>query len=400
MARKKQKLGLEKMLGEEVSERMVALDTLAKRDKLQPRASFDDDLAEDYKGNMHAPSSGARVLNSQGTPWPPIEVWRDEIDGETFLFLGDGYHRVEAATRAGITHFQALIRPGTLRDAWVHSLGANAEHGKRRTNADKRRAVEQALSDASLAAMSSRRVAEICKVSKTFIENMRRELDITRDTVLVERGGTVYEMDTSDIGASAPKRREGEALVAVELTKTKLPKKQPSKPSAPRYKASAATFCKSLEELEDRFDIIATTGAGVLSWREVADHHERLLSPEGHICLFVGLSQAPSAIMAHALTGKIELVSMLSMQASSETIALVFGRRGKPRPHLPTQTLGANWASRILDFLEVGPKSTLLDSAPSIDAEFAYAALTKGARVTLVTGSQGRARNIRAALGL
>ncbi len=398
MARKKQKLGLGNLLGDEVSERMVAISELAKRDKLQPRAAFDDQLAEEYALNMHASSPGARVLNDAETPWPPIEVWRDEIDGETFLFLGDGYHRVEAASRAGLTHFQALIRPGSLRDAWMHSLGANAEHGKRRTNADKRRAVEQALGDATIAAMSSRRIAKICKVSKTFIDNMRAELGVERDTVMVERGGTVYEMDTSDIGA-APKRREGGALVEVEVTKTKAPS-SPREQAKPRYSDTSVTFERELDEVNETFDLIATKGAGVQAWRELADHHDRLLSSSGHLALIVRLTQAPSAIMAHALTGKLELVSMLSMQTPEPTIALIFGRRGRPRLHLPTQTLGVNWASRLLRMLDVKRAGRMLDSSTDIDAELAYAALTEGAHVTLVSTSPAKERNIKATLGL
>lgn len=39
------------------------------------------------------------------------------------------------------------VRPGSQRDAILYSLGANAAHGRRRTNADKRRAVQRMLSD-------------------------------------------------------------------------------------------------------------------------------------------------------------------------------------------------------------------------------------------------------------
>jgi hypothetical protein len=43
--------------------------------------------------------------------------------------------------------FESLITPGKLRDAVLHAIGANASHGLRRSNSEKRKAVHAMLND-------------------------------------------------------------------------------------------------------------------------------------------------------------------------------------------------------------------------------------------------------------
>ena len=70
------------------------------------------------------------------------------FDG-TDYWLADGFHRFWAAKEAGLTEIYEEIHPGTLRDAILFSLSANSKHGLRRTNADKRKAVQTLLDDPS-----------------------------------------------------------------------------------------------------------------------------------------------------------------------------------------------------------------------------------------------------------
>jgi len=74
---------------------------------------------------------------------PPVVVFYDG----TAYWLADGFHRVAAHVKAGRESVLADVRQGHRRDAILHSVGANAAHGLRRTNADKRRAVEILLRD-------------------------------------------------------------------------------------------------------------------------------------------------------------------------------------------------------------------------------------------------------------
>ena len=62
------------------------------------------------------------------------------FDGEVY-WLADGFHRCHAAIAAGIEEIAAEAREGGRRDAILHAVGANATHGRPRTNEDRRRAV-------------------------------------------------------------------------------------------------------------------------------------------------------------------------------------------------------------------------------------------------------------------
>jgi hypothetical protein len=67
-------------------------------------------------------------------------------DGAEY-WLADGFHRVHAAQKLRRLTIAADVRQGTRRDAVLLSARANAEHGLRRTNEDKRRAVLTLLAD-------------------------------------------------------------------------------------------------------------------------------------------------------------------------------------------------------------------------------------------------------------
>ena len=79
----------------------------------------------------------------EGSKFPPIVVFSD---GGSY-WLADGFQRIEAAKVVGYRDIEAQVRPGTLRDAILHACSANATHGERRTNADKRKSVLTLLHD-------------------------------------------------------------------------------------------------------------------------------------------------------------------------------------------------------------------------------------------------------------
>jgi hypothetical protein len=104
--------------------------------------------------------------------FPAIVVFDDGRN----LWLADGYHRLEAKRKAGHNVIEAEIRRGTARDAILYAIGSNATHGLRRTQADKRRAVERLLRDPDWARWSDRKIAEIAKVDHKTVGTIRREL--------------------------------------------------------------------------------------------------------------------------------------------------------------------------------------------------------------------------------
>ena len=97
------------------------------------------------------------------------------------------------------------MRTGTLRDAVLFSVGANAAHGLRRTNADKRRAVETLLADAEWSAWSDREIARRCCVHHDMVAVARKSLADSASEKPAERTyttkhGTPATMNTANIG--------------------------------------------------------------------------------------------------------------------------------------------------------------------------------------------------------
>lgn len=96
----------------------------------QIRASIDQQVVADYAEAMTA-----------GATFPPIVLFHDG----NHYYLADGFHRLMAAQRNQFRDIDADIRPGTQQDALWFALGANRDHGKRLTEADKTHAVAIAL---------------------------------------------------------------------------------------------------------------------------------------------------------------------------------------------------------------------------------------------------------------
>lgn len=125
----------------------------------QSRAVLSQLVIEDYK---------EAVL--EGAVFPPVDVF---FDGETY-WLADGFHRYFARSAAGKLTIEAVIHEGGLRDAILFSLGANAEHGLRRSRADKQRAVLTLLRDPEWWKWSDRVIASKANVSQVCVSSWRK----------------------------------------------------------------------------------------------------------------------------------------------------------------------------------------------------------------------------------
>ncbi|MEM1349667.1 MAG: hypothetical protein AAGI01_13990, partial [Myxococcota bacterium] len=172
----------------------------------QPRVQLDDATLNEYAERMALDEDTGAVVDPEGRVWEELVVYNDE-DG--VLWLADGFHRMHAALLAGLAEFQVRYKSGSQRDAVRYSLGANATHGKRRTNADKRRAVERALRDEQWSTFTDARVAQLCKVTKTFVGNVRRELEsehaIPFQEILVSADGREFQRAPQPRSASPSK---------------------------------------------------------------------------------------------------------------------------------------------------------------------------------------------------
>jgi ParB-like chromosome segregation protein Spo0J len=111
---------------------LIAISEIRQEGSTQSRAAIDPATLQDYADAMRA-----------GATFPPVTMFHD---GEAY-WLADGFHRVRAAFAAALKTIEADVRQGARRDAVLHSVSANAQHGLRRTNDDKRRAVLTLLGD-------------------------------------------------------------------------------------------------------------------------------------------------------------------------------------------------------------------------------------------------------------
>jgi hypothetical protein len=159
----------------------IRIDTLVIDPAIQQRADgLDRSIAESYAEDI---KSGCRL--------PPCIAFDD---GEK-RYLAEGFHRIAAMRSLDREAVDCDLRKGTREDAIMLACGANAEHGARRTNADKRQAVTTMLGLRSQ--WSDRRIAEICKVDHRFVGHMREQLG----TVPTTTGGVSPR--------SEPEPREG-----------------------------------------------------------------------------------------------------------------------------------------------------------------------------------------------
>ncbi len=127
----------------------------------QMRVEMKPDVVRDYADEMVA-----------GAIFPPVVVYHDG----SIYWLADGFHRVAAARKIERETIEAEVREGTARDAIIHGIGANASHGLRRTQADKRRAVERLIRDEEWSKWSNRQIAKVAKVDHKTVGKIRREI--------------------------------------------------------------------------------------------------------------------------------------------------------------------------------------------------------------------------------
>ena len=126
---------------------------------MQIRVKMDPDVVQDYLEAMKA-----------GKKFPPLLTF---FDGASY-FLADGFHRLHAARELKTPKIACEVREGTRCDARLAACAANQEHGLRRRNDDKRRAVQVVLELQS--EWSNRMIAEYVGVGHTFVDIMRHEL--------------------------------------------------------------------------------------------------------------------------------------------------------------------------------------------------------------------------------
>ncbi len=212
----------------------------------QPRVELNQETVAEYRDAYRA-----------GAVLPPVTLF---FDG-TEYWLADGFHRFFAARDAGLTSIYEDIIPGTQRDAILYSLSANSKHGLKRSNADKRKAVQTLLDDPEWAKWSSNEIAKRCAVSNHFVDDLRKsylgEIQDSQSpaTRTVQRNGTTYQQNTANVGKS--KRDEW---------REPAPESKPE-PQGPDEEAPPAytPLDEAMDTVRELQDALALANAGTLN---------------------------------------------------------------------------------------------------------------------------------------
>jgi hypothetical protein len=165
----------------------VPLDRISTDTESQARVKIRTRVVRQYAAAM------AEQLAEGGLCFPPIVLFTGERD----YWIGDGFHRVLAARRAGLTEIAASVQSGSRRDALLYSISANSAHCLPRTNADKRRAVSLLLADPEWRQWSDREIARRCQVDHKVVSRVRPRASGAEPQMRarkVQRGDQVYEM--------------------------------------------------------------------------------------------------------------------------------------------------------------------------------------------------------------
>lgn len=126
------------------------------------------------------------VFLQEADPFPPLEVYRD---AEGHIYLTDGFHRHNSKKENGFKKALCEVKEGTLRDAILRSTQVNQGHGVRRTQKDKRRAVEILLNDKEWKEKSNNWIAEQAGVSEFLVRTLRPAADTGKSKTVRTRSG-------------------------------------------------------------------------------------------------------------------------------------------------------------------------------------------------------------------
>jgi ParB-like chromosome segregation protein Spo0J len=185
-----------------------------------------------------------------GEQFPPIEVYHD---GEQY-WIADGWHRFWAANAAGLEEIEAIVHQGGELQALEAGCGANASHGLRRTNADKRYAVEICFERLGYEGKADRVIADLCAVSHTTVARVRKERKGRKSAST----GTMCQLNEEAGGDSEPEE-EAPKRVGKDGKARKAPEKK-----APDASIEDELFGDEEEESEDDRETIEELAAPTL----------------------------------------------------------------------------------------------------------------------------------------
>ena len=235
----------------------------------QARAAMDAVAIEEYALAM-----------AEGGSFPPVVVFQE---GDVY-WLGDGFHRAAAHFKAfGYAPIAADVREGGLREARLFAIGANMDHGIRRTNADKRMAVNMLLQDPEWSVWSDRQIAKHCNVSQPFVSGLRAPklatLPPTQGDNVITTGSNNH-ISKQEQTALEPKVSTVDTSEVVTVTTPKPATKHEVDDRDARITELERMLAAKDEEVEDLRERLTDTGALLKSAQEDLESRDRILDSE------------------------------------------------------------------------------------------------------------------------
>jgi hypothetical protein len=150
----------------------VDINDIVLDERCQPRAVLNPEAVQEY----------ADIYKEGEVDLPALEVVR--VNKQYVLI--DGFHRLAGARQAdlGFVRITVIEECDIGQALWLASA-VNQGHGVRRTNEDKRQAVTLAINSDIGEEQSSRDIGAHVGVSKSFVSNVRAELEVA--TVATEK---------------------------------------------------------------------------------------------------------------------------------------------------------------------------------------------------------------------
>ena len=140
-----------------------------------PTNQIEATTATQVRTKMHKDVIEAYIHDIKcGAIMPPLVVFA-ERESQRYI-LADGFHRLHAAVNADKSEVEIELHEGGMQEALMFALGANAGHGLRRTNADKRNAVKLALKNPEISQYQVQEIADICRVTVRTVQRIRTDL--------------------------------------------------------------------------------------------------------------------------------------------------------------------------------------------------------------------------------
>jgi hypothetical protein len=183
---------------------MVPLARIPTDQGAQMRVKVRAGVVADYAAAMKV------QIGEGGLRFPAVVLFSDGQE----QWLADGFHRVLAARKVGLTEISAEVRPGTQRDAVLFGIWINGVHGLQWTRADKRKAVGVLLADPEWSQWNDREIARRCHVGNSMVSRMRRRLSVSETSETQITGRKVRRGDSVYVMKGAPDTVNGEAASA------------------------------------------------------------------------------------------------------------------------------------------------------------------------------------------